>query len=942
MKFLMLGNLEVIAGDGNGTCPLSLGAGSEQKVLAVLLLEAGRMVPVSELVDALWDADPPVTAAKQARNAVSRLRQLLSAGAAPPAVLTGAGGYKICVAQDSIDALVFDKIVQQAAQAAGADRVADAARLLESALGLWRGPFLAGMPGRAIESAAAVWDERRCAVTETYYDHQLALGRHRQIVGQLESFAHRFRLREKPVEQLMLALYRCGRQADALAVYRDTRSMLADELGIDPGHALQRLHQRILGGDRGLEAGGATGEREQIRARPAGPVPRQLPAGLRHFIGRLDELNALTSMLDEAAGAVVISAINGMAGVGKTALAVRWAHQVAARFPDGQLYADLRGFSQSGPVATAAEVIRGFLDALSVPAQRIPATVDAQAALYRSLLAGKRVLVVLDNVRDEAQVRPLLPGSPACLVIITSRRQLTGLTVTEQALSLTLDMLGPDEARALLARSLGRHRIADQAVAADDLIALCGRLPLALSITAARAAERPALPLAVLAGELRGARGRLDALATGDVHTDMRAVLSWSCEGLDPRAARMFRLLGMHPGPDITLAAAASLAGAPVAKAREAVIALLNGHLLTERVPGRFTMHDLLRAYAAEQAETREGRSARRAALRRMLDHYLHTGYAAALLLNPPTRHPITLAPAARGVRPEPIPDAARAWSWFESEVPVLVAVAALAAQNEFGAHAWQLPWTLALFCDRSGRWHEWASAQEVALAAVQRLGDLDGQAHAHLDLGYACIRLGRHADSECHLQRSLDLFCQLGDRLNQAHVHTAICVACETCGEHRRSLSHGQQALALYRAAGHKAGLATGLNSVGYSHGLLGEHETALVQCREAVDLHRQLGNRHGEASALDSLGYSYRHLGRGDEAVACYEDSLRLFRELGNRYYEAEVLDHLGEVYRELGDPDSAHSTWQQALALLEDLRHPDTEALRAKISQLPATAR
>jgi hypothetical protein len=384
-------------------------------------------------------------------------------------------------------------------------------------------------------------------------------------------------------------------------------------------------------------------------------VPRQLPVAARHFAGRAGALTVLAGLAAEAGGAdgagraMVISVIEGTAGIGKTALAVHFAHQVAGDFPDGQLYVNLRGFDPAGPPMTPGEAVHIFLDALGVRAGQLPASLDAQVGLYRSLLAGRRMLVLLDNARDAGQVRPLLPASPGCLVLVTSRSQLTGLAAAEGAMPLALDLLTGEEAKELLAARLGGDRLAADPAAAQELTGLCARLPLALAIAAARAATQPALPLADLAAELRDAGGRLDALDAGDAAASVRAVFSWSYQQLDAAAARMFRLLGLHPGPAIGTPAAASLAGLPPRPARTVLTELTRAHLLAEPAPGRFAFHDLLRAYAAERAQADEGGTERHAAVHRMLDHYLHTACPAALLIHP-TSQTMILAHISLGV----------------------------------------------------------------------------------------------------------------------------------------------------------------------------------------------------------------------------------------------------------------------------------------------------
>ena len=452
--------------------------------------------------------------------------------------------------------------------------------------------------------------------------------------------AAEYPLDEQVHAQLMVALYRTGRQADALSVYRRLRRTLAEELGIDPGQALRELETAILRQDPSLDTPAPA-----IALRPAAPaalVPAQLPPTVAAFAGRSTELASLDAILPRQGqggpgqdAAVVISVIAGTAGVGKTALAVHWAHRVAARFPDGQLYVNLRGFDPCGPAADPAQALRGFLDAFALPPERIPASLDAQMALYRSLLAGKRVLVVLDNARDAEQVRPLLPGSPGCLAIVTSRNHLTGLIATQGAHPLDLDLLTPAEARELLARRLGTGRAGGEPEAVDEIIAGCAGLPLALTIAAARAATSPGFPLDVFAAELREASRVLDPFDAGDVATDVRAVFSWSYRALSPDAARLFRLLSLHPGPDITVTAAASLAGIPAARARALLAELTRGHLLAEPRPGQYAFHDLLRAYATEQTHAHDDDDARRSAAGRVLDHCLHAAHAAATLIDP-------------------------------------------------------------------------------------------------------------------------------------------------------------------------------------------------------------------------------------------------------------------------------------------------------------------
>lgn len=720
----------------------------------------------------------------------------------------------------------------------------------------------------------------------------------------------------------------------------DSVHRLADALGLR-GEVRRAL---IADAGRRLGDGGETGETtpppdQLARAGNERIVPRQLPASMRQFVGREPELAALTGLADQAdgvAGAVVISALGGTAGVGKTALALHWAHQVARRFPDGQLYLNLRGFDPSESPMPLAEAIRGLLDALGVPAGQIPASVNAQAGLYRSLVSGRRMLVVLDNARDEGQVRPLLPGSPGCLVVVTSRSHLAGLVAVEGACALTLDVLTETEAYELLAQRLGAACMAQEPDGAAELIGLCVRLPLALAIAAARVSALPHLRLSSFAEELKDAGRSLDALDAGDRLASVRAVFSWSLTNLSAPAVRMFALLGVHPGPDITIPAAASLAGVRPTRARRALAELTRACLLTEHTSGRYAFHDLLRAYAAEQTAVTDSEEAWYAALHRMFDHYLHTAHAAALLLSP-SRTPVTLAAPRPDVTPEHLASYQEALDWFEAERQVLLAAVTLAAETGFDVHGWQLPWALADFLDRRGHWHDGATLQRTALAAATRLCDTLGQAMAGRALGKACAWLTDYDQARGHLADSLRRYRQLGDRDGQARVHQSLNWVCERQARYGDALGHAEQALALFQAIDDQAGQAAALNAIGWCHVLLGDPQRSRTFCRRALALNRERGNRRSEALTWDSLGYAEHQVGRFAKAAACYRRALHLFQECGDRFYEAEILTHLGNTRHAAGDPQEARAAWQAALDILDDLRHPDADQVRAKLGQI-----
>jgi tetratricopeptide (TPR) repeat protein/transcriptional regulator with XRE-family HTH domain len=677
-------------------------------------------------------------------------------------------------------------------------------------------------------------------------------------------------------------------------------------------------------------------------AAPAGPdrgvppVPRQLPAAVADFTGRTAELQTLTLLSEHVgagpAGTVVISAIGGTAGVGKTALAVRWAHQVAERFPDGQLHVNLRGFDPSDTPATPAEAIRGFLDTLGVPPERIPPQFDAQAGLYRSLLADKRMLILADNARDEQQVRPLLPASPGSLVLVTSRSQLAGLAA-DGARLLTLDVLTHNEAVALLTARIGAARVAAEPGTAAEIARLCAHLPLALAVAAARAAARPGFPLGALAAELRDAAGRLDVLDAGDPAASVRAVFSWSYRQLDGGAARLFRLLGVHPGPEIAVPAAASLAGIDEPDARQQLRELTRAHLITERAPGRYAFHDLLRAYAAAQVQASDSEPERREATGRVLDHYLHTAGHSGLLLQP-GREPVALPPARYGTASARPADYWHALAWFEAEHHVLLAAVTLAAGSGFDVHAWQLPWAMMPFLRVRGHYQDWAASQRTALAAATRLGDTAAQAVCNRLLAAAFTNLGDYDRAPGHYAASLELYRRVGNRGGEAKIHQDLGVLAERRGRHAEALVHGEQALRLYQASGYKAGEAEMLNAVGWYHGLLGDYQRARAFCRQALTLNAEHGDRRTEGSIWDSLGYAEHHLGNLSEAAACYQRALGIAREVGYRRIEAEALTHLGDTRHAIGELTQAQEAWQQALAIYDDLDIPEARQVRARL--------
>ena len=891
-------------------------------MVAVLLLAANEVVTRKALVDAVWDEHPPATAHRQMLNCASTVRRRFAELGVPATVLgTGGSGYRILVEPGQLDAQVFHAEVERARDLADQGRTREAVEVLRAGLALWHGPALADCTGQTFEAAVARLDEQRLLALELYLHLRLRDGLHDEAIAELAELVTAYPLREPLVGQLMLALHRSGRRAEALAAYQRLRARLADELGLDPGTELQQLHIAILRDDTGTPAPVDT---------PT--APRQLPAAARHFVGRAAELKELTRLLDEEAGSgtVVISAIDGTAGIGKTALALLWAHQVAPRFPDGQLYVNLRGYGPTGAPMPSGDAVRSFLDAWHVPAERVPVSADAQAALYRTLVAGRRVLIVLDNARDVDQVRPLLPGSASCLVLVTSRSQLIGLVAGEGAHPLTLDLLSSSEAHDLLVRHLGEPRVADDPAAVEQLVSLCGRLPLALAIVAARATGQPHFPLSAFVAELADAHRRLDALDAGDPGTRLRAVFSWSYERLSEPAARLFRLLGLHPGPDVGVPAAASLAGVPARGLRPLLAELTRAHLLIESRPGRYTFHDLLRAYAAGLAA---GTDEHLAATRRVVEHYLHSAFAADRVLDP-RRGTISVAAPGPGVWPEAADGTDRALAWFTAERAVLLLVVAQAAAAGLDVEAWQLAWTLSTFLNRQGHYRDMIAAQEIALAATRRLGDQVNEARAYNGLGLAYSELGHYREAATFYRRALDLFAEFDDVPGQARAHMNICWVLERRDRYRDAMHHSHLALDLFRKADQPAGQADALNNIGWYHGLLGDHHAALVWCRQALAVQEEVGNVQGQADAWDSIGVAHHHLDQHAEAVDCYRRAVEMYRQIGDRAGEGDVLVHLGDSLAAVGDHGAAREAWQQAVVILAELERPDADEVRAKL--------
>jgi tetratricopeptide (TPR) repeat protein/transcriptional regulator with XRE-family HTH domain len=727
----------------------------------------------------------------------------------------------------------------------------------------------------------------------------------------------------------------------------DTVHRLADALGLHGDSRVGFLGaagRRLGGGAAGpmpaeqlAQAGGGLVQQDGLplvagRTQAPATVPRQLPAAAQ-FTGRVTELAALNAVRDAARpgrpGAVAVAAIDGPPGVGKTALAVRWAQQAAAWFHDGQLYVNLRGFGSPDEIMPPGTAIRQFLDALGIPAGQIPPDPESQAGLYRSLLAGKRVLIVADNARDAGQVRPLLPGSPGCLVLVTSRNRLIGLAAAEGARLITLDVLPDREARELLARRIGAGRARAEPGAVEELARLCGRLPLALAVAAARAAARPRTSLTAVAAELADAADRLRGLETGDPATDVRTVFSWSRQTLQDLPARMFRLLGIQPGPDITVPAAAALLAVKQDDARAALDTLAMANLVDEHAPDRFTSHDLLRAYARELA-AHDGEDGQRAALTRLLDHYLHTAAASMT----------TLFPAEASERPNICPDAespmpaidqpVAARAWLDAERTNLVAVAAHAAAHGWPGHATRLAATLFRYLDAGSYFPEAVAMHGHARRAASQAGDSAAEAQALIGLGVVNLRQGSYQQATTYLLHALRLYQQAGDRGGQARALVDLGLLDLQQGHYQRGRSRLGRAVTAYRDADDRFGAVRALANLGIIERRLGCYEQASDCFAHALAMCQAAGDRLSQAPALTNLGLVDVDLGRYQQAAEHHRQALDLFREMGSRNGQAHALSNLGAAELRLGGHQQAAEHLRDALALFRETGDHGSEAL------------
>lgn len=971
MRFEILG--PVRARDERGSVVLT--APTPLTLLAILLCRANTPVPVSVLADSLWAGEAPVSARKAVQIHVHRLRRALGDTAR---VRFEHASYALRVLPGELDAERFETLLAEGTHAADSGDPVRGAELIREGLRLWGGdPFgeLVDVPPLRREADRLI--ERRVVGYERLYDAELAAGRHAEVLPELAQLASVHPLRERLQALLMTALYRDGRQADALEAYRRTRRVLVDELAVEPGPELSRLHTAILTADSSLDTPErGPSARGMAQGRPSGPA--QLPADITDFSGRTEQLGDLCELLSTArrgARAVVIAGITGKPGVGKTTLAVRAAHLLRSDFPDGQLYANLRG-AEDKPL-DPGEVLAAFLRALGVDGTVIPEDIEERAALYRSRLADRKVLVLLDDVASDAQVRPLLPGSPGCAVLTTSRPRLTGVVGTHL---LDLDILSDDNAVELLANVAGQARVSGEPGAARVIARLCGFLPLALRIAAGRLAARPHWPLSRMAAQLNDEHGRLDELRLGEL--GVRASLALSYQVLGDTARRAFRRLGMLDAENFTGWLCAALLDIPPRDAEAVLDELVDAQLLD--VAGtdaarqyRYRFHDLVRVYARERACAEETEEELDATLHRTLGAWLALAEQANRELQGPAYW------VAHGEAPRWYLDPKRAetlladpFGWFESERVALVKAVEQACEVGSAGLAWDLANSLAFFVELRGYIGDWRHTHELALAAAKRGGDRRGQGVMLRGLGRLHTIQGRYDDARRCLDAASAAFSDVRDRHGEAQVRcrvglleralrrpaaaercfTEALVAFRQLGDqpgqafalHLLGVMHLEQGryadatlnldagLAGFRATGYRTGEALVLHRLGVLHQARGHLDEAVSALRRCLVILDELGERHEHAEALAQLASVYFDQGRRGEALRLLQRCLATFRELGERHSEGRTLRSLGRVYSGIGDEEAARACREQAVAVFRELgvREADELAERSLV--------
>jgi DNA-binding SARP family transcriptional activator len=909
---------------------VDLGPPLQRALFSVLVLRPNQVVYSNELIDAVWGDAVPERADGSVHTYVAGLRRTLEPGrtrrSAGVILESRNAGYRLNLPVRGTDLARFESEREQGRRAHEAGRLSEAEKSFGTALALFDGVALGGVPGPFAQTQRQRLAEQRLELTEDRLGVLLALGRHRETISQLRLLTGDHPLRERPWEQLMLALYRDGRQADALAAFEQARAVCAEELGLDPGPALTDLRQRIVIGDPALAP-----------PVPSQPAPSNLPRDIEHFTGRDREFDAILAMADRPAHAphsVVVCAIDGMPGVGKTTLAVHVAQRLSGRFPDAQLYIDLHGHTPGQLPVSASAALDKLLVSAGVPSEQIPAELDDRAALWRARLAGRRWLLVLDNAADTAQVRPLLPGSLGSFVLVTSRRRMPGLDGCQ---FLSLGVLPASDAAALFSAVVGPARVAAEPDATADVLSACGYLPLAVQIAAARLRHRPGWSVAHLRERLAGENRRLAELQADDRSVAVTFALSY--RSLPSGGRRLLRLLSLFPGPEIDLRAAAALAAEEVYEADRILQDLVDAHLLDEPAPGRYRLHDLLAVFAASQCEQEEILPSRQAALERLLDFYLHTVDSAEEILRP---HRLDRAGSPAGSTVAYLfENHVRALEWLDSERGNFVPVVTAAAAHGFHRHAWQIPRYLWGYFETRGHRADWIACYELALTSARQLGDRLAEARILVGLGVSKDGLRRYDEAISHYRSALALMHETGYRNGEAGVLTNLGNSYSRIGRLAESISCNEQAMRTCRDIGDEAGEAIARANLGELYGDVGRFAESLAHQEQSLLMFRRSGDRRLEGCALDGLGRTYLMMHRYDRALRYSQEALAAYRDCGDRNGETEALTRLGQGQLSIGRIADAERSWRDALAIAEELEAPAAEDIRTRLAGL-ASAR
>jgi DNA-binding SARP family transcriptional activator len=933
--FRILGPLEVRTDEGW----TKIGAAKQRSVLATLLLRPGEPVSTDVLIDQVWPDKPPAKAANLVSVYVHHLRRRIG-DADGKVLVTRAPGYRVVLGPDELDAAQFVGLVTEGRQALAAGAPDRAVELLTGALELWRGPALADVPATALVAAEADrLGQSRLEALELRAEATLACGRFAEVLPEVRRLLADHPLQEKLWALQMRALYGAGRQAEALEVYEQARNKIADELGVDPGADLRQLYHQILNADE-VQAVIPAARVDPVLSNP---VPAQLPADIRDFTGRSGQVEQLRELLagadgEDSPGAVRVVLVVGSGGLGKTALAVHAAHLLASRFPGGQLYANLLGATQ--PVA-AAEVLARFLRDLGMEGHRIPLGEEERAAHFRTRLAGKQVLIVLDDARDAAQVQPLLPGSASCAVLVTARGTLPELVGSEL---IDLDVLPRPEARALFGVVAGEERAAAEPAATEAVLKACAGLPLAIRIAGARLARRGGGTVRALAERLSDERRRLDEFRMGNLAVRASFEVSFTSlpgpvtpGGLDP--ARAFRLLGLWTGPSIGLPAAAGLLGEPELATADALDVLVDAHLLESPDPEQYRFHDLLRVYAADRALTEEAEADRREAITRALAWYLYSAEAAARVISRQRRQ-VPLGPVPAALHPLAFATLEEALTWCDHERLELMAATRLAAASGLHELAWKLPAAAMVFYSRRSHWADWVAAHEIGLTSARALGDRLAEAWMLNNLGMA-YGAQRMEESVTYLEQALDLSRELGNGPAEAQAATNVANAYFRLGNYADARIAAERSIDIERQVGDRFGEGIGLGILGGACRELGEFGAAIEFLQQALAISRELGERDFEAETLTDLGEAYLGLGQLADATNCLEDSLAIRQSIGDRHGQAATLQRLGQANWRAGNVGKARAQLAEAIALYDDLRdHAQAADVRAVLAAMTGT--